>query len=798
MAKAHFDIHASIVFQLGEQLITDAVQAVVELVKNSFDADASYCSLDVATKSKAGKNSRLYENCQGCIVISDDGIGMTPEIIEKGFLIISNSAKKEMKRKKLKTKKGRTPLGDKGLGRLSAQRLAKNVEIFTTPDGSGTEYYVGFSWDDFYNQERLTQVTVTTDHWKTTKGRGTKVVLSGLREPETWTGEALDNLTRDLSSMISPYKGVSDFKLVATIDGVKLDLQEFAEKLRDTAQLRYKLDFDGKTLSCSGKARLDYIYPEKAEDKKLYQKIVSKDDGEGFFEFLLTQKAAERFSIKRSKQDGWFIEYSENYAFSEMDKRKRASKEDFNPGPFRGEIDGFDLGARSASKAGIVNSIRDYRQAVKNITGIRVYRDGFGVRVDEDWLGLGKQLTGAISYYTLRPDNTVGFIAISAADNEQLEETTDREGFRTTPYYENFVVILRQFVEFSAAAQNFIRRSWNKFREKYEKESLGYEEDIEPQTIKQRALSKLTKAEEISGTLKSAKAAVTKAASSSSRSSMKRQLQAVTNALELSEKEVFDVQSVKGDVSYLENQIELLQGQMVELYEMVSLGLTAEVLSHEMRNVSDQLALRNLNASKHMKEKQIKDAVLLTHLEFINSSVSAIRKQVSHLAPSLKYVREKKENILQSTFCEELTSFYKDRLEKAGIKVSIKVAKDFTVRMNRGKLNQVLDNILLNSDYWLKEDIRTEKIKTGLIEIEIAKPFLRVSDNGRGFDKSIEATAFEPFISRKAKGVGRGLGLFIVSQLLDAEGCTVELLSKRNKVGNRYVLEINFTGALNG
>jgi Histidine kinase-, DNA gyrase B-, and HSP90-like ATPase len=46
--KEHFEIHASVVFQLGESLITNPVQALLELIKNSYDADATYCKVTAA------------------------------------------------------------------------------------------------------------------------------------------------------------------------------------------------------------------------------------------------------------------------------------------------------------------------------------------------------------------------------------------------------------------------------------------------------------------------------------------------------------------------------------------------------------------------------------------------------------------------------------------------------------------------------------------------------------------------------------------------------------------------------
>ena len=49
-AQYEFEIDASVVYQLGEMLISDEVQALIELVKNSYDADASYANIIVQTK----------------------------------------------------------------------------------------------------------------------------------------------------------------------------------------------------------------------------------------------------------------------------------------------------------------------------------------------------------------------------------------------------------------------------------------------------------------------------------------------------------------------------------------------------------------------------------------------------------------------------------------------------------------------------------------------------------------------------------------------------------------------------
>ena len=87
-----------------------------------------------------------------------------------------------------------------------------------------------------------------------------------------------------------------------------------------------------------------------------------------------------------------------------------------NPGPFHAEIDSFDFGQVAFEQQRVFDRIQDYRQYIKDLGGIRVFRDGFAIRVDRDWLKLGAQWTGARSYYGLKPENTHGFVALSASE----------------------------------------------------------------------------------------------------------------------------------------------------------------------------------------------------------------------------------------------------------------------------------------------------------------------------------------------------------------------------------------------
>ena len=94
------------------------------------------------------------------------------------------------------------------------------------------------------------------------------------------------------------------------------------------------------------------------------------------------------------------------------------------------------------------------------------------------------------------------------------------------------------------------------------------------------------------------------------------------------------------------------------------------------------------------------------------------------------------------------------------------------------------------------ETVVPETVFDRNIVVDISRPFVRIHDDGSGIDPSVEHAIFEPFVSAKAKGQGRGLGLFIVKQLLDSEGCSIGLLPERNKRGRFYKFQIDLRGAL--
>jgi signal transduction histidine kinase len=250
----------------------------------------------------------------------------------------------------------------------------------------------------------------------------------------------------------------------------------------------------------------------------------------------------------------------------------------------------------------------------------------------------------------------------------------------------------------------------------------------------------------------------------------------------------------------ISEQLERLREQMTQMHEVMAIGLTAESLTHQVSTLAMDLSERNDKILNYLRGSGPRDARLISYAEHVRSAVAGLRKEISYLAPSLRYVREKRDDFAVQDFISELFRHHLSAFSAANISMRINspLGSDFRVRVNRGKLTQVFENLLRNSEYWLKEDLRLRRLAHGQITIETKKPVVYLFDNGRGIDPKLEDIIFEPFVTGKPKGVGRGLGLFIVSQLLSSEGCSISLGEERNKYERRFRFELNLGGMLLG
>lgn len=181
----NFSVDTHLFRELGEHLVGRDSTALIELIKNSYDADATLVTVH---------GERLAESGQGRIVITDNGIGMTTKVFQKGFLTIASRLKEEGDRRSARFKRRFT--GAKGVGRLAAHKLAHELWVISVPaaDVYGSDappIEAGIDWDKVESVSTLDQVertnaiTLTTVPRRRNSNSGTVIELRKLRKK--WT-----------------------------------------------------------------------------------------------------------------------------------------------------------------------------------------------------------------------------------------------------------------------------------------------------------------------------------------------------------------------------------------------------------------------------------------------------------------------------------------------------------------------------------------------------------------------------------------------------------------------------------
>ncbi len=829
---SHFDISAAVVRQLGDELVSDEVTALVELVKNAYDADADFAHVVVNTIDPPVHSD--FPATSGFISIDDNGVGMDRGDIDRGWLVISLSGKREMKAKGVTTAKGRTPLGDKGLGRLSTQKLGARLEMDTRKEGSDT-LHVAFSWDSFTEDKSLSAVPVTVRKADQPRSKGTRLLITNLRNPDVWRGAAVEKLANDLAQILSPYEKARTFLVTLTIDGKNIDLGQISERVRRAAVGRFSIDFKEGELRLDGKVRLAKLRGnQRDEELEFFENVVVPSNGKDFYEYLKGRNPP--VAMRMSADPAYFIEFDYSVELESLGSIDRVQNPNSqfhvptdnkdvgpliaaDPGPFHAEIDEFLLrNDESALRLSGLSASSEIQRVVKRHAGIKVFRDGFAVKPygmnGEDWLRLGAQQTSASSWYGLRPHNVLGFVAISEARNAYLKDKTDREGFVSNAYSQNFRRLMVHSTELIGQFYEWIRRNYTKYREERLAKGHAFE----------GAEREITSARQVARTLKSyaarsksidsvaaevqqkVEALTTRIAaepllSTADERRLAPLLEAANDALRSSrsifaelESHVADTNKLASVVAALAPRLEIVNTQLQDFSELAGLGLIAESLAHEVHNQTDRLTQRARAAIDEARRDGDQNSKLVRLANDVLSTASALRRQIAHLGPTLRVQRDRIEQFSVADFMGDTKTYFEERWHEDAIEFDLNVIRDFDVETNRGRLLQVFDNLLLNSEYWLKQErLRNHEERLGVL-VEIEHPFVRISDNGPGVDPSVESNLFEPFVTLKPKTMGRGLGLFISSQILGSMGGAINLLHTRNVSGRRHVFEIDLSG----
>ena len=229
MDYLNFKVSSELKSILGRDLIVNDYIAILELVKNSYDAYATLVEISFEDDS---------------IVISDNGKGMSLTDIKEKWLFVGFSAKRDGteddKRASFRNNINRNYAGAKGIGRLSCDRLSRELTMTTRYIDSLVAEQLGIEWILFDKDQRQEMETISIPHetlidndikFAGGSSHGTTLVLSKLYEE--WNREKILSLRKFLEKMINPFQSSSDeFHIVVKAES------ELVEDLRNDDYLR--------------------------------------------------------------------------------------------------------------------------------------------------------------------------------------------------------------------------------------------------------------------------------------------------------------------------------------------------------------------------------------------------------------------------------------------------------------------------------------------------------------------------------------------------------------------------------
>ncbi|MDO9149744.1 MAG: ATP-binding protein [Methylotenera sp.] len=756
-----FRIAARALRQLGAELITSDDVALNELIKNAFDANSPRVKVFIYAPADSAIMQLIEEKLQNekiskeqarnefsdCLnsqltleqrsnllaqfnenAISREAlIGFLNHLRTEEFFIEISDTGIGMSQSELincflvigtpnkflakKNDKSLSLLGEKGVGRLSMMRLGKQATVKSKQSDSNGWNKINFDWGLFENPELfLDDIDIP--------------VLDGDLDDSNVHGTSI--LIKNLTA------NWSESKVQGFIDKYIRRLQNpFSKELKP-----YPID-----IVMNGSRQVIRSLPPWLSQKAQFEATIIFDPNgiEGSDQVLrrmITWKGSTSPEIR-----SWNLkELTSKLAIAEEVFRKL--------GPIQGKCLWFN---RQRIDASIEHS---RKQIIDELNlwcgGFSIYRDGFRVGqtggMEDDWLEWDSA-TLKSQGYSLNRYQTIGSISISSRNNPCLIDAANREKLISCPE-QNLLkdifgdVILTDLkmhisVIFDAEVKVAIA-------EDSTEASLKKSQDSLKSTI--RTLDEITK----------------------------------TISIPTSEKQKFAAikESLHEQVEYIKTiktALTMAKETKVELLELANIGLVVEIVIHELSRLTEKTGELLLE----LKKGGGTQSGMVSIIDNLQSQIKATNKRirtVDAMSPSGRHRKEEYDAVKQ---VQTVVTGYKARLDRHEIICSIILdqgisSKPFIVNMVKGLIAQALENLMSNSIYWLKQDLRPgDNQRQITIEIDSKAYTIIYSDNGPGIDPKNANQIFTPYYSTRRKG--KGLGLYIAKELVEYHGGKIYL-----------------------
>lgn len=409
-------VRSHILRLLGDQLVGHDRLAIFELVKNSYDADATKVDVLVDLKLK-------------CISVKDNGHGMSKNVVTSQWLDIGTDSKRGDMRTRSAVY-GRLPLGEKGVGRLAVQKLGSKLRMITKSKDF-PEVVIEISWDDligssdYVDGQLVVSVNENAEPTLFLNGEtGTLIEISDLARKD-WVRKDLRDLKRLVVSLESPFQSNDSFKVNLSVPGRESDIDDVPDLKELLKRSIWTYDFELTTKGFSWNYKFS---PPRLRDLKSVELASSSDSLEW------CDDARKETKARATSTDDVPL-------FVNVEK----DLEDI--GPIKGR---FHLFYRRDEVLRLIGDPRQTKQWLKDQAGVRVFRDGIRVynygEPSDDWLGLNAR---RINRPTAKfgTDQLVAAIELDLSSSIGLREKTNREGFDQNETYDRFRYIILSVIE---------------------------------------------------------------------------------------------------------------------------------------------------------------------------------------------------------------------------------------------------------------------------------------------------------------------------------------------------------------
>ena len=717
---------------IGQDLIKDVYAAIVELVKNSYDADSPASLIHFEFKDQ---QKRLL------IRVEDNGHGMDFDTVVNKWLVPATSDKLERKI----SKGGRVLQGRKGIGRFAASVLGERILMETTQSGTTTSLLLDMESLDEIEYLDEFQVDVNVEETMAPDGTIIEIEKDNVDSDEIgdiWNSGQIRKLLIELRSLIAP----EDVFNAAKKEGYIVDFSPF----------EITLQFENFPVEGYENITIP-IRPFPVLDLYDYR-ISGSVSGAGVASFKYENQNIPRLPPEQINL---------NFSFENDPDRELPGEIYIDLRVYDRDSDGIttliNRGLKDPDSGHMVGK-REAKRILNEYFGVGIYREQFRIRPygeqSYDWLDLDKKRVQDPSK-KIGHNQIMGFVYVRPEEESGLTEKSARDGLTETKEFFGLSHIVAVSIN-----QLEVRRSRYRERAQKGRRRRSVEEDVNALFDFHNVVKKVKHGLDELGM----KADDVKSAG--------------TVIQEVLEKEKQDKVAI---AQRIKDTIALYQGQ-------ATLGKITHVLLHEGRkNIKylSETVPRIVKWSGRLSEKPDQD--LLAKLQKRSTSVLSHTKVLAHLfkkiEPLARTRRAPAKTFILEDVLENAFAIFSHDISKLSVKYTIEASDSkLSIVANEMDIITVFSNLIENSIYWLKHlQGKDRKIQTRIYK-QGNNIIVEYYDNGPGFQGDNVELMFEPGYSMKPDGTG--LGLALAGEAMARIGGTIE--ARKSKDGALF--EITFTG----